>query len=209
MDATSLGTSDPAWQDFKVASVESLTVFRFALPLTKEKGGSSSTMTPTGPSEATVLHTAIDATEDNGDGLAVLEIAAEACDETSFVQAANEIDWLQRPAADFTRAVRLALAAGAHLLARQLAHHGHRLYPRHEELAKMAQVLAPPRVVRTSLPPDPSVRSNLEWLRAHAAEYRGQWVALKDGVLLASAPTARQLKDQLPTTDSLFLTRVI
>ena len=130
-------------------------------------------------------------------------------DESAFVQATSEIDWSQRPAADFARAVRLALAAGAHLTARELADHGHRLRPNHDDLAKMARILAPPRVVRANLPPDSSVRANLEWMRAHAAGYRGRWVALKDGALLASAPTARELRDRLPTTDGLFLTRVV
>ena len=153
--------------------------------------------------------TALDATEDGEDGIAVLEIAAEVGEETAFVQAASGIDWLQSPAADFARAVHLALTAGAHLLARKLANYGYRLYPHHAELAKMAHILAPPRVVRANLSPDPSVRVNLEWMRIHAAEYRGRWVALKDGVLLTTAPTACELKDQLPTTDGLFLTRVI
>ena len=151
----------------------------------------------------------LDVTEDGGDTIAMLEITAETGDETAFVQAASEIDWSQRPATDFARAVRSALAAGAHLLARKLADYGHRLYPPYEELAKMAHILAPPRAMRANLPPDPSVRANLEWMRTHAVEYRGQWVALKDGVLLATAPTARELKDKLPTTDGLFLTRVI
>lgn len=158
---------------------------------------------------ASILPSALDVTEDRGNGIAALEAATETGDEIAFVRAASGIDWSQRPAADLVRAVRLALAIGAHLLARKLAERGHRAYPPHEELAKMAYILAPPRVVRANLPPDPSARANLEWMRAHAVEYRGQWVALKDGVLLATAPTARELKDQVPTTDGLLLTRVI
>jgi hypothetical protein len=149
-------------------------------------------------------------TDVNGrDSIDILEIVAETGDETAFVQAASEINWSQCPPTDFARAVRSALTAGAHLLARKLADYGHRLYPNHEELAKMAHILAPPRAMRANLPPEPSVRANLEWMRAHAVEYQGQWVALKDGVLLATAPTARELKDKLPTTYGLFLTRVI
>lgn len=154
------------------------------------------------------LQRALPADVNGRDSIDILEIVAEAGDETAFVQAASEIDWSQRPATDFARAVRSALAAGAHLLARKLADYGHRLYPNHEELAKMAHILAPPRAMRAHLPPEPSVRANLEWMRAHAVEYQGQWVALKDGVLLATAPTARELKDKLPTTYGLFLTRV-
>ena len=163
----------------------------------------------TASSEAIISPLALDATKARGDGIAVLEIAAEAGDETAFVRAAGEVDWPQCPAADFARAVHLSLAVGAHLLARNLADYGHRLHSQHGELAKMARILAPPRVVRADLPPDPSVRANLEWLRANAAQYRGQWIALRDGVLVASAPTARELEVQLPATDGFFLTRVI
>ncbi|MDY7079700.1 MAG: DUF5678 domain-containing protein [Chloroflexota bacterium] len=196
-DATTLGLPghmerhSPGWQDFEVAK----------RPIGPVR--------PTGPSEATVLPITLDATVDGGDGIAILEIAAEAGDETAFVQAASGIDWSRRPAADFARGVRLALAAGAHLLARNLSSHGHRLHPHHGELAKMANILAPPRVMRSSLPPDPSGRANLEWMRDHSATYQGQWVALKDGALVASAPTARELKERLSTAHDLFLTRVI
>jgi hypothetical protein len=143
-----------------------------------------------------------------GDGIDILEIVAEAGDETAFVQAASEIDWSQRPATDFARAVRLALAAGAHLLARNLATQGARLYPTHLELEKMARVLAPPRVVRTDIPPVPSLRANQEWLRVHGDEYRGQWVALRDGVLMAAAATARQLRAYLESTGNVLITKV-
>ena len=149
------------------------------------------------------------ASEDGGDGMVALEIATQAGDERAFVQAASEIDWVQRSAADFVQTVRLALAAGAHLLADRLADNGHHLHPQHEELAIMAHILAPPRVVRTYLAPDPSGRANSEWMDVCAAEYRGQWVALRDGIFLASAASARELKQQLPTIDGLFLTRVI
>lgn len=209
-DATTLGKPDRAWRGFKAAMADSTTGVWIILPIVeRRKQRPPSPVPATGPSEATVLPTALDATEDSGDSMAVLEIAAEVGEETVFIQAASEIDWLQRPAADLARAVHLALAAGAHLLARKLANYGYRLYPHHAELAKMAHILAPPRVVRANLSPDPSVRVNLEWMRIHAAEYRGRWVALKDGVLLTTAPTACELKDQLPTTDGLFLTRVI
>ena len=210
MDSTALPESDRVWRDFKAAIADTTTVFWIIVPTVgiRERRLPSPEVA-TGPSETSVLPQALDVTEDREDGLARLEIAAETGDEAAFVQAASKIDWSGRSGSDFARAVRLALAAGAHLLARNLANQGHRLYLHHEELAKMARILAPPRVVSANLPPDPSVRVNLGWMRAHAAEYRGRWVALKEGMLLASAPTARELRDQLPTTADLFLTRVI
>ncbi len=210
MDSTAFPEPDRVWRDFKIAMADTTAVFWIIVPtVERQERRLPSPEVATGPSKTSILPQTLDVTEDREEGLAMLEIAAEAGDETAFVQAASAIDWSQRSAADFARTVRLALAAGAHLMARKLANQGHWLYADHEELAKMARILAPPRVVSANLPPDPSVRANLEWIRAHAAEYRGLWVALKEGVLLASASTARELRDQLPTTAGLFLTRVI
>ena len=214
-DATTLGISDqvrrdlPGWRDFEVARADSITVI-WIVPLLVERKERRSLghVTATGTSEVTVLPITLDATEDSGDGIAVLEIAAETGDEEVFVRAANEIDWSQRPATDLAQAVRLALATGAHLLARKLADYGHRLYPHYEELAKMARILAPPRVVRTDIPPAPSLQANQEWLRVHGDEYRGQWVALRDGILLATAATTRQLRAYLESTDGVLITKV-
>jgi hypothetical protein len=149
-----------------------------------------------------------DRAKDSGDGIVALEIAAEMADEATFVQAASGIDWLRRPAADFARAVQLALAAGAHLLARNLAAEGARLYPDHLELRKVAHVLAPPRVVNTGVSSTPSVRANQTWLRDHADEHKGQWVALREGALLAAGATAREVWDSLESTDGIMLTKV-
>ncbi|MFQ5595210.1 MAG: DUF5678 domain-containing protein [Anaerolineae bacterium] len=123
------------------------------------------------------------------------------------IRAAMKIDWSTRPAADLARGVRLALAVGAHLFARNLASRGANMYPDHQELQKMAVVLGPPRVVR-EIPSDPSVRANQAWLRDHADEYRGQWVAIRDGELLAVGETAREARNCLDSGAGVMLTRV-
>ena len=147
-------------------------------------------------------------TKGDQDNMAALEMAAIMGNEAAFVQAAGQIDWLACPATDLARAVRLALAAGAHLLARNLATQGAGLYPDHLELQNMAHVLAPPRVVRDDLPPVPSLQADHAWLRTHADEYRGQWVALREGVLLAAAATVRELESCLENTDGVLITKV-
>lgn len=137
-----------------------------------------------------------------------LIIAAEMGDETAFVEVAERIDWSQRPPIDFVRGVRLALSAGAHLLARNLAIEGARLYPGHVELRKMTRILAPARVVNADVLPTPSVGANQAWLRDHADEYKGQWVALREGTLLAAGATARGVWNRLESTDGVMLTKV-
>ncbi len=215
LPADAFGTSSgirmdfAGWQDLDRIWADVTVMIRRIPPVTKREArrlpGFSTT---TGPSEVTVFPDTLDVTEDTGDGMAALAIAAEIGEETGFVEVAAEIDWLQRPAIDLARAVRLALAAGAHLFARKLAAEGVRLYPDYPELRKMARILAPPQVVNANLPPSPSLQANQTWLRIHANEYKGQWVALRDGSLVAIAPSARELREHLDSTEGLMVTKV-
>ena len=142
------------------------------------------------------------------DGMARLEAAAHASDEMAFLDARRAIDWSKRPAHDFTQAVRWALEAGAYRAATLLATEGAERFPRHAELAKMARILAPPRVIRSDLPPDPSVADNMNWLRAHRDEYRGQWVALRAGALLGTGDSFGELADRIADIKGVLITMV-
>lgn len=152
-------------------------------------------------------YVADDSADDEADPLALLSALAEQGDGPAFARLAAEVAWDAYPPAEIARAVRLALAAGAPLPARQISAAGHRLYPEDAELAKMAYILAPPKVLGTS-PANPSTSLDLEWLRRHAVEYQGQWVALNKGQFLAAAPSARALKALLPPIQGVFVTRV-
>ncbi len=151
----------------------------------------------------------VDGTTTQHDLTALLETAVQADDVHAFMEIVERIDWTRQSPADVVSAVHLALSVGAHLAARHLAMQGHHLHPDHEELDKMATILAPPTVRPSSRPADPSGRLNFEWLEEHAAEFHGEWVALKDGELVAHAPTARALREQLPTVRGLFLARAV
>jgi hypothetical protein len=139
---------------------------------------------------------------------ALLESAAEAGDAAAFIAAAQKIEWSQVPAGAIVQAVRWALAAEAHLYARQLASKGATLHSDDPELQKMARILTLPRVVKTGLPPQPTVTMNQDWLRAHADKYKKQWVALRDGELVAAATKLGDLKIQLGSFDGLMVTRI-
>lgn len=134
--------------------------------------------------------------------------AAEVGNETQFIMAKQAIDWQQRPAADFRRAIRWALAAGAHMAARNLAQEGANLHPSDQELQKFAYLLAPPKVIARDLPPDPAIRANRDWLRIHRVQYRGQWVALRNGELLATAASLHALTQQFGITRNILFTKV-
>jgi hypothetical protein len=137
-----------------------------------------------------------------------LAAAAQADDERAFWQAVQAIDWSVRSADDFGQAVQLALQIGAHLVARQLAVDGAARYPDSASLQKYARVLAPPNITRRT-PAQPGVKADIDWFRAHSAEYRGQWVAVKNGELLAAAPSLHDLQSQVPDLRTATITRVM
>jgi hypothetical protein len=129
--------------------------------------------------------------------MAALEAAAYAKDERAYLRARKAIDWSKRPPTDFVRAVDLAFLAGAYMAARNLSREGAELYPDHAELQKMAYVLAPPQVIAGNTGPHPDIEANRQWLKANWNQYRGHWVALKDGQLLGVADSLDALVEQI------------
>lgn len=145
-------------------------------------------------------------TED--DGMARMEAAAEAGDEGAFLAAKDSVDWETRPAEDFLRAVQLALSAGAHMAARNLAAQGAARFPDRSRLAKYARILAPPRVFRAPAQPNAGIRANRDWMMAHGAQYHGRWVALREGQLLAVGDSLDSVIAQVGKTSGALFTKV-
>lgn len=52
------------------------------------------------------------------------------------------------------------------------------------------------------------IRKNHEWIKDHYQEYKGRWVALQDGELLADAGSAEELLQQVTPTENTLLTTV-
>jgi len=71
-----------------------------------------------------------------------------------------------------------------------------------------ASAWQPPRVLRTDLPPQPDVLLDHEWIKAHSEEYRGRWIALRRGELVAAALTGSELRRKLGSAKGLFVTRL-
>jgi hypothetical protein len=108
----------------------------------------------------------------------------------------------------FIEEIVAALGFGAEKRAREITEQGLALYPDHEKLQKYRHFLRPARsrVVsggRNAGDPRPSY----EWIKRHSSEYRGQWVALYKGELMAASPSfeeaRRALRDKDPM-DSLL-----
>lgn len=135
-----------------------------------------------------------------GEEMAHLEAAAEASsvyDVAPFVAAYEAIDWGERTAEDFDHALHLALGIGAGTIARDLAMEGAKRYPDYAELQKAAHILAPPRVISSTLPRDPSAKRDMAWLKQHWDEYRGKWVAVRNGELLAAADSLDEIVERV------------
>jgi hypothetical protein len=122
-----------------------------------------------------------------------LEFAVKANDILEFSQILEQIDWDHKPAEDFVRGIDLALEVGAHLSARELAIQGAEIHFDSEELQKYARVLAPPKPLITPRRANVQPKANTEWLQANRTNYKGQWVALQNGVFIASAKTYQAL----------------
>jgi hypothetical protein len=136
-----------------------------------------------------------------------LREAAENGDERTFVGAVRGIRWRGLSATDFVSIIRLALEAGAYKVARDAAEKGIKYHPDDPKLREYSRVLAPARVLSSSVASDGAQRrSNREWLEAHGYEYSGRWVAVQDGELLDSSDSLEELVERIDSTEDVLLT---
>jgi Arc/MetJ-type ribon-helix-helix transcriptional regulator len=109
---------------------------------------------------------------------------------------------------EWVYAITQALAAGEFALARHLAMEGAAHYPQHAALQHYARVLAPPTVARSPRSPTTSISANRAWLQAHEQEYKGSWVALRNGDLVAVAFSFEQLVAAVGETHGVLQTKI-
>ena len=126
-----------------------------------------------------------------------MEQAAAQTDRQAFALLATTIDWSTHCATDLTRVIDLALTLDMVPLARELAHQGSKIFPEDRRLQQAMAVLAPP-VVRGTRPAQLlHLTAAQSWFKEHAAQYTGQWVAVRGGTLLGSAPTLQKLHERI------------
>ncbi|HEY3570990.1 MAG TPA: hypothetical protein VGP73_23870 [Thermoanaerobaculia bacterium] len=80
-----------------------------------------------------------------------------------------------------------------------------------EDLSGWQRVLAPVKVLRVGGELDIDRTPDFQWLKDHSDTYRGQWVALFAGELLAHGESLRALRAQLedhPLGDRALLHRI-
>lgn len=96
----------------------------------------------------------------------------------------------------YQAAVRSLLAEDRIMEARRVAKAGRERYPEHPSLRRLAHALYPGEVRPVDLR-DEDRTLDFEWLKAHSPAYRGNWVALLDGSLVACAPKLKALLETL------------
>lgn len=134
---------------------------------------------------------------DANQDMALLESAAQADNGMGFVTILKSIHWETRPAEDYIKAIRLALAAGFHPSAWEMVDKGAKRFPDHPDLQKMAKLFAPARVIHAHLPPNNDAAENIRWLKENRGKYQGKWVALKGSQLLAVGESYHEVIDQI------------
>jgi hypothetical protein len=142
------------------------------------------------------------------DKIALLERAAALEDHKAFMQIEGTINWDNRSPDEFVHGIQLALSVDAHALARRYAIWGNQRYPEDKELQKYAQVLAPPKFLHKEKKSNTASKLNRDWFVIHGHNYRGQWVAVKDGNLIGSAVSLQALIEQIGKTEGILLTEV-
>jgi hypothetical protein len=110
-----------------------------------------------------------------------------------FAQAVEEIDWQRKPAEMFADVIRLALMIEALGVVRHLAKLGAERFPDDEYLVRAWKMFGPPRVVTSHAPPRKGQAATMAWLQNHAHEYRGSWIAVQEGQLIADASSFNEL----------------
>jgi hypothetical protein len=145
----------------------------------------------------------------NGGGelLGQLETLAEDGNESGFLAALGDLNWKRCSADEFVSIIRLALRAGAIGAVENIAIEAMRHHPESTEVQKYARLYAPMRRIpsqRTIHKVDHA--ANRTWLEAHAGQYHNQWIAVRDGLLLATASTVQELVAQVGNTRGVLLT---
>ena len=69
-----------------------------------------------------------------------------------------------------------------------------------EKLRHWQEVLAPAKILGTSPADEPDRTDDFHWIKSHWQEYRGQWVALFGGQLLAHGDSLGDVLDHLRST---------
>jgi hypothetical protein len=98
---------------------------------------------------------------------------------------------------EFIKAADIEFERGDWNGAWKIATEGLKHFPEHAELQKYALILAPPKVTVVPRDPNRDVGADIKWLKQNRAEYRGNWVAIRNGQLLATGKSYDEVSAQV------------
>ncbi len=94
-------------------------------------------------------------------------------------------------------AIDLALGKGNFNQAKTLSNQASQDYPNHDKIQRYARILSLPNMPFYQLSRKPDTPLNLDWVLRHRPHYRGRWVALEKGDLIADASSLDELFAQV------------
>lgn len=76
------------------------------------------------------------------------------------------------------------------------------------DIRQVYNFLTRPKVTTKKSEHRTDILKNQQWIKDHRQEYRGRWVALQDGELLADADSAKELLQKVAPTENTLLTAI-
>ncbi len=125
-----------------------------------------------------------------------------------FIKELNNIDWTKHPAKNFIYVIRLALEVEAVSAAQKLSLLGAKLYPQNLELEKFAFILKNPVLASKNQIANSDLEANSKWIMNNRQKYKGQWVALKNGLLLEASKSLKTLTLKFSEHKNIYFTKV-
>lgn len=98
---------------------------------------------------------------------------------------------------ELIQAIDLALCQGNFHQAKTLSNQASQDYPNHDKIQRYARILSSPDVPFYQLSRKPDTPLNLNWVIRRREHYRGRWVALEKGHLIADASSLDELFAQV------------
>ncbi|GEM_PF-2712987 len=125
------------------------------------------------------------------------ETAIAEKDYQKFDRLIKGLDLSDYQPAEITALIDLCLSLDMISAAFDLSTKARDLYPRHAKIESAYKALSPPKFIGTRLPQAAGLEKSQAWFKEKASYYKGKWVAVNNGSLLAEADSLKELKNKI------------
>lgn len=112
------------------------------------------------------------------------------------------------PADQLDAAVSIALSTGMTRSARDLALAASAARPEDERMRRIARILGAPPAESRKAHEGSTSAADVEWLQGNASFFKGQWLAVKGGQLLAEGKSIDDIRRVLPSLEDALIVRI-